>query len=187
MDRGMNSVRWLLAFVAAVALAVTALSSCGAGDRPVQRDTKYYERLVVPIYTERFYPYVESIEFRGERVPGEIITAYVTIMLPDDIPEALYYLNTTTDPISQWIDEYTYFDVLLKKSHEEATGHPGYRKYNGLGELILRVLVPPPGQYEIRYWSAVSPEVAGEYARELAREKAELELRSLIFEVPEDT
>jgi len=182
----MNLRFTIITLIATAMLIISVIPSCGAGNKPVERDPRHYEVPGVPIYTYRYYPYVERIEFGSELVPEDAVTVVITVVLPDDIPESLYYLDTLSDPITLWEEGVAYLSTALGEwEDEDAAEMVGVREYDGSGQLIHHLLVPSPGEYELRYWSAASPELAGKYAIEREQYTGNLELRCLYLEVPE--
>jgi len=166
----------LFAFLAFVALAAP---SCGSGKGPSPPPAQ--EPYGASPYTYVYFPYVDDFELIGELVAGAEVSVVFNISLPDDVPESLY-LRDALDPIDEWPEGTSYADVTL---WAESYGRSSTLEYDGSGQIVRRLLVPAPGEYELLYYSARSPEQAGEYPIETTSYNPALILLVFSLTVPE--
>lgn len=163
----------IVTFITVVALA------CGSGNSPLPPPAQ--EPILISAYTYVYFPYVDNVELTGELVAGAEGSVVFSISLPDNVLESLY-IKSALDPIDEWDQGRGYADILL---WPESYGRSSTLEYDGSGQITRRLLVPAPGEYELLYYSARSPEQAGEYPIETASYNPALTLLEFSFTVPE--
>ncbi|MCD6282967.1 hypothetical protein J7J84_05120 [bacterium] len=162
----------IVTFIAVVALA------CGSGNSPLPPPAQ--EPHGGSAHTYAYVPYVDDFELIGELVTGAEVSVVFSISLPDNVPESLY-IRDALDPIDEWYEGTGYADVTL---WSESYGQSSTLEYDGSGQITRRLLVPAPGEYELLYYSARSPEQAGEYPIETKSYNPALTLQAFSFTVP---
>ena len=167
----------------ALTVLLWILPGCGGSSPPLRVKEDYAG---IPAYDHSYYPYVSGVSVIGELTPGEVIEILFTIVPPEQPREHLFVEDTLSSPKGDWIEGGVFLQTRLRLSTSDYN-EPGSGCYRYLGWSYIRhtVVVPSPGDYLVRYWSAVSLQSAGVYRDMDALRNEALVVRELPLTVPD--